>query len=71
MGKTEKTEVGISEVKVLNFGLSPVIRLGLRNPRKKERKKGRHKTKSEETGVPGCRSHSLLDEFRNHFLVWF
>jgi len=31
-------EVGTSEVRVLTFGISLVIRLGLRNPRKKERK---------------------------------
>jgi len=43
-------------VKVLKFGLIPVIRLGLRNPRKKERKKERQKTKNEETGGPGCRT---------------
>ena len=31
-------EVGTSEVRVLTIGLSPVIRLGLRNPGKKEKK---------------------------------
>ena len=32
-------EVGTSEVRVLTFGLSPLIKLGIRYPRKKERKK--------------------------------
>ena len=31
-------EVGTSEVRVLTFGLSPVIKLSIRHPRKKERK---------------------------------
>jgi len=32
-------EVHTSKARVRTFGLSPVIRLGLRNPRKKERPK--------------------------------
>jgi len=32
-------EVGTSKVKGLTFGLGPVIRLGIRRPRKKKRKK--------------------------------
>ena len=54
------TVVGTSKVRVLTFGLSPVIRLGLRNPKKKKKKKKGPNVSIMDAGNAGKRTFRYL-----------